>query len=174
MAWTAPRTWVTGEVVTAAQMNTHLRDNLLEVGAHVRKYKLANQAFTGTTFADVNDLFVPIGANEVWLFDVWLKHIANAANDVKYAWSMPSGYDTDSFWGGFFETTSGILASDHGEVSAARPINVTSATPMIARFSGTLINGSTPGTAKLQAAENSGSASVTVYKGSYLLAHRAA
>ena len=27
MAWTTPRTWVTGEVVTAALMNTHVRDN---------------------------------------------------------------------------------------------------------------------------------------------------
>jgi len=30
MAWTAPRTWVAGETVTAAQMNTHIRDNLLD------------------------------------------------------------------------------------------------------------------------------------------------
>ena len=29
MAWTAPRTWVAGELVTAALFNTHLRDNLL-------------------------------------------------------------------------------------------------------------------------------------------------
>ena len=28
MAWTTPRTWVTGETVTAALMNTHIRDNL--------------------------------------------------------------------------------------------------------------------------------------------------
>lgn len=28
MAWTAPRTWVAGETVTAAIMNTHIRDNL--------------------------------------------------------------------------------------------------------------------------------------------------
>jgi hypothetical protein len=28
MAWTAPRTWTTGELVTAAQLNTHVRDNL--------------------------------------------------------------------------------------------------------------------------------------------------
>lgn len=27
MAWTTPRTWVTAEVVTASQMNTHVRDN---------------------------------------------------------------------------------------------------------------------------------------------------
>lgn len=30
MAWTAPRTWVTAEVVTASIMNTHVRDDLLE------------------------------------------------------------------------------------------------------------------------------------------------
>ena len=28
MAWTAPRTWTTGELVTAALLNTHVRDNL--------------------------------------------------------------------------------------------------------------------------------------------------
>ncbi len=33
MAWTAPRTWVTGEKVTAALLNAHVRDNLLETSA---------------------------------------------------------------------------------------------------------------------------------------------
>ncbi len=34
MAWTTPRTWVTNELVTAAIMNTHVRDNLNEtIGA---------------------------------------------------------------------------------------------------------------------------------------------
>jgi hypothetical protein len=33
MAWTAPRTWVTGETVTAALMNSAIRDNLLETSA---------------------------------------------------------------------------------------------------------------------------------------------
>lgn len=28
MAWTTPRTWVGGEIVTAALLNSHLRDNL--------------------------------------------------------------------------------------------------------------------------------------------------
>jgi len=30
MSWTAPRTWAAGELVTAALMNTHVRDNELE------------------------------------------------------------------------------------------------------------------------------------------------
>lgn len=31
MAWTTPRTWVAGEVVTASIMNTHVRDNLIDL-----------------------------------------------------------------------------------------------------------------------------------------------
>ena len=33
MSWTAPRTWVTGELVTAALGNAHWRDNLLALRA---------------------------------------------------------------------------------------------------------------------------------------------
>lgn len=32
MAWTAPRTWIAGEVVSAALLNAHVRDNLLMLG----------------------------------------------------------------------------------------------------------------------------------------------
>lgn len=34
MAWTAPRTWVTDEVVTPALFNTHIRDNELFLDTH--------------------------------------------------------------------------------------------------------------------------------------------
>lgn len=34
MAWTTPRTWTTGEIVTAAMMNTDHRDNLNAISAH--------------------------------------------------------------------------------------------------------------------------------------------
>lgn len=43
MAWTTPRTWVAGELVTAAIMNTHVRDNLSMVGG-------ALTATDGSTF----------------------------------------------------------------------------------------------------------------------------
>jgi hypothetical protein len=32
VSWTTPRTWVAGEIVTAAVMNTHLRDNFNALG----------------------------------------------------------------------------------------------------------------------------------------------
>jgi hypothetical protein len=51
MAWTDPRTWVTGEMVTAAMMNQHVRDNMryLEVLAYVEF--TANVSVTATTAA---------------------------------------------------------------------------------------------------------------------------
>lgn len=35
MAWTSPRTWVTGEVVTAGLLNTHIRDEFITLGGAI-------------------------------------------------------------------------------------------------------------------------------------------
>lgn len=48
MAWTAPRTWVAGEIVTAALMNTHLRDNLLAIGDPTAAWTTYTPTFSGT------------------------------------------------------------------------------------------------------------------------------
>ena len=57
MAWTAPRTWVVGEVLTAALLNTHLRDNMLETAP-------AKAATAGDVFYadDANSLAVLAGS----------------------------------------------------------------------------------------------------------------
>ncbi len=53
MAWTAPRTWVTAEVVSASLMNTHVRDNLLETApatvANEGEYVVSDGANSITT-----------------------------------------------------------------------------------------------------------------------------
>ncbi len=48
MAWTAPRTWTTGEVPTATIFNTHLRDNLVAVTDAVLVRRTTTQ--TGSPF----------------------------------------------------------------------------------------------------------------------------
>ena len=45
-SWTPPRTWTTGEIVTAAQMNTNVRDDLLETAP--AKATAAGDFFYGT------------------------------------------------------------------------------------------------------------------------------
>lgn len=58
MAWTTPRTWVTGELVTATIMNTHIRDNLNALKAPPTDSHVVNEASdyttTSTSFVDVD------------------------------------------------------------------------------------------------------------------------
>ena len=60
-SWTLPRTWATGEIVTAAQLNTHLRDNLEYLKLqndtplnHFTCTASATYSTTSTSFADVD------------------------------------------------------------------------------------------------------------------------
>ncbi len=46
MAWTAPITFTSGSVLTAAQLNTYLRDNLNETAP--AKFTAAGQLFVST------------------------------------------------------------------------------------------------------------------------------
>lgn len=40
MAWTSPRTWTTGELVTAANLNTHIRDQLNAISHYPMEFLL--------------------------------------------------------------------------------------------------------------------------------------
>lgn len=87
MPWTTSRTWTTSEVVTAAMMNTHVRDNTNWLHLHhgARLWKSANQT-------------VPSGNNDVitWnseVYDTDLLH-DTATNNSRI--TIPSGLD--GFW----------------------------------------------------------------------------
>lgn len=56
MAWTSPRSWVPGEVVTAALLNTHLRDNLLAVGGGWPTWSPTISGFTAQAGLQANAL----------------------------------------------------------------------------------------------------------------------
>jgi hypothetical protein len=47
MAWTSPRTWVVGETLTAALLNAHVRDNMLDLDADRGTWHLLSSG-TGT------------------------------------------------------------------------------------------------------------------------------
>ena len=55
MAWTAPRTWVSSELVTAALMNTHVRDN--DTALRAGGIAIASQA--------ANDLIIAASATQL-------------------------------------------------------------------------------------------------------------
>ena len=72
MAWTAPRTWVTGETPTAANFNTHLRDNLKAIGDPWTAYNPAWTALTTNPVigdGTIQGAYVPAGK----LIHFWVK-----------------------------------------------------------------------------------------------------
>lgn len=58
MTWTIPKTWSTGELVTASLLNTHLRDNLDALKDPPTAAYMANESSnyttTSTSFVDVD------------------------------------------------------------------------------------------------------------------------
>lgn len=73
MAWTAPRTWVTGETVTAALMNAHIRDNFLETATATALAQgdiifadAANSMGSRVGISDSGRFLVSTGTAPVW------------------------------------------------------------------------------------------------------------
>lgn len=67
MAWTTPRTWVAGEVVTSALMNTHLRDNMNQaIGPAATTVSALNTAWGGTP-PDGAQGFIRVGSSQYGL-----------------------------------------------------------------------------------------------------------
>ena len=105
MAWTAPRTWVLAEFVTAALMNTHVRDNMLFLKSDPLISQgtavLTSAPSTTVTAITLSGVAIPADVGAVYV-EVW------SANGI--------GYNTPPGSGSFFsysmnvtETTAGVL-----------------------------------------------------------------
>lgn len=119
MAYTTDRTWVTGEVVTAAFMNTYVRDNIKWLSTDkpmARAY--ASAAVSHTTSGSYQELLfnsnrfdnsnihststntarftVPTGGAGKWLFGGTIGWVASAAANYRYASVGLNGSVTDN------------------------------------------------------------------------------
>lgn len=66
MSWTTPRTWVVGEIVTAAEMNTHVRDNFSWMyGESSRIVKTTAKAVSTASEADLLNGEFTLSANDL-------------------------------------------------------------------------------------------------------------
>lgn len=89
MGWTSPRTWVAGETVTAAIMNTHVRDNLsylaappVFVGEQLTLQSIPNNTLTAITF-------------DTEVIDTENGH-STSTNPSRYTVTIPGYFDVDA------------------------------------------------------------------------------
>lgn len=91
--WTTPKTWSTGEALTASDMNAHIRDNLDALKAPPTDNYECNEASdyttTSTTFVDVDatnlNLTITTTGGDVMVgFYGTVKHSAASNNAIKF------------------------------------------------------------------------------------------
>jgi hypothetical protein len=89
MAWTAPRTWVVGEVPDASLMNLHLRDNLLYLAGEVAW--TAPALTNGWVNFDGGTQFTAAGYRKIGDL-VFLKGLIKTGTINTAAFTLPVGY----------------------------------------------------------------------------------
>ena len=162
MAWTAPRTWTDGELVTKAIMDPHVRDNFLAVPHLIARKTADESVISSTTFQDDDHLFFTIGVNEVWQVQYPLMVRADPAGDIKIQFTGPSGC---------LPVLSALITPGSGgaplsytwtALSTSQSLGITSATvsePIL--ISGDVVNGGTGGTFMMQWAQVGSSGTAT-------------
>jgi hypothetical protein len=173
-------TAVTGNTFTAAQFNTHVRDNLNELRWDSNHSTGDQSKTTDTALSDATNLGLSVGANEEWQLE-WSLYASGGGGDFKFAITVPAS--TTGYWG-----IHGLVTSATGSSSdlQAGGLNVFGDANTLAvgdaASSGTIILiivkavvfvSSTAGTVQLRFAQNSsvGTAS-SLRAGSNVIGHR--
>jgi hypothetical protein len=122
MAWTTPRTWVSGELVTASLFNTHLRDNFTSLDGG--RLAITSQAAGDVVYASSSTALARLGTSAGDVLYSTGSAVARLAADngkfLKSGTSAPA-WDTVSFAGLSPLTTRGdVLYSSSGTVTGAR------------------------------------------------------
>jgi hypothetical protein len=170
MGWTAPKTWIVGETLTAANFNTHIRDNLLSVGEHLIARKPSDESVaSSTTLQDDDTLTLTVGANEVWqMFYLLRVSAVSATVGIKIGWTFPtSGEISFSSYG---INTAGaqinwfIQSSSSPYTGISLGVSLTGSQTNMMPITGLYVGAGSAGTVQLQWAQASSNGSATIVK----------
>jgi hypothetical protein len=166
MAWTNPKTWSAGETLTAANFNTHIRDNLNALASHLVVRKPSDESVTSSvTFQADDHLLMAVGVNEVWLFKFVILVQGATAGDFAARFTFPSGtfsalglgISTTSVQGRNYSTTTSPTTQNNFDTDSA-----TIPQPVI--IEGVHVNGGSAGNIVLEWAQAASNATATTVK----------
>lgn len=178
MGWTTPKTWVSAEVLTAVNLNTHLRDNLAFLFPVFARKPSDESVISSTSLQDDNHLVLAVEANTVYELTMNLKWDAATAGDLKWVLNGPAGATLAATMVGL----TGAAASNTDDHTVSIPLGTNQVQGGLGAGTdvGTLVHGllvvaGTAGNLTLQWAQSASSGTATrVFTGSFLnLARRA-
>lgn len=172
MAWTNPKTWSVGELVTAANMNTHVRDNLNNIGERLYARSTANvDTASDATVNDDTELFVPLSISRTYLWNAVIPLSSPTTSLLRFTWTVPAGAT------GEYHASSVGLALDTAQVAYATETTTTttSGSTRMVQMAGVVVMSSTSGNLLFRWAQSVSNATATRRgSGGYLIARRIA
>jgi len=111
--WTAPRTWTTGELVTASMMNSHVRDNDSWLKTPTESGIVnfaADFTSTSTSFVDVTSLTTTMTTNGGGL-DVYFRATVLSSTGNKISFQLVIDGVSDEILGVWYNTSSSVETS---------------------------------------------------------------
>ena len=168
MAYTTPRTWTDGELVTKAIMDVHVRDNFNAMGPHLIVRKTSDQSVTSSTVL-VNDsvLVLPVGVSEIWHFTFFVVYTGASTGDIKIAFTFPSGGDIRMSLIGRNAAGTVVDQNFSTTTSPTSSIDFAAAGTTFANtlpLTGVFVNGGTGGNLQMQWAQQTSDATATIVK----------
>lgn len=115
MAWTSPRTWVSGEVPTAAILNAHVRDNLKAIGDPWTAWSPTVTAETGT-FTSVSGAgrYMSAGKLTIWSLTITITTAGTAAGAVRFGLPVTAQASGVYMGGGRESASTGVALTVFG------------------------------------------------------------
>lgn len=121
------------------------------------------QLFTSTTtLANVTSIVLPVVANAVYRFDLYLRYSTTAAGSIKIGWVAPASasmsWMLNALDSSVTASFSGISSYAEQTLASTPQLGENAANTMVANPRGLIITGATPGTIQLQAAQQASNA----------------
>ena len=168
MAWTTPRTWTDGELVTKAIMDVHVRDNFNTVDRLIVPKTADETVTSSTTLQNDDHLSFAVGINTVWYLrlGLYVLDASDGVGNLKVGVTFPASAvcQLNYVWLGLGGTLTHMRVRDATGVAVFG-----TATGDFHEFRGILKVAGTSGTFQFQFAQNTSNGSgVTVKQHSFI------
>lgn len=144
--------WTADKLLKGAGVGADPTEIDVPAGATIVRKTADETVKNSTTLQNDDELYLPIGANEVWIFRCYFLHYSQGTPDIKFAWAIPTGAT------GLWQTENNvatIMSLNTQMVQAGQGADTLSS------FWGYIENGANAGNLQLQWAQNTAHASDT-------------
>lgn len=118
MTWTTPKTFVSGDVLTAAEMNTYVRDNTSDLNTRMATFESGGWVPLGSGSGTASSVAMAEPAGERIFKVILIVNKASGTHQVSCTLNAISSGYTGQFWNVASDAIAASTSQDYGSTSA--------------------------------------------------------